>query len=307
MIDEYPSMEHDRDQARWMKDEEKQRILIENPDFVTMRSDLMEQEKFTPTSKVVILVSIVTVLTVLNVGIGGGGYASPLGIECGSASFWMMHVVMIGLLIGSTWAAQTYLIARHEIKNMIRFNYVQGDIRWNKSAGWLYPVFFMVAGLFAGMFGIGGYVKHGSWELCFGLIIPHLVFLISWRSGIVIVPLLLHLGTHPAVASSTSSAMVMMTSLVSSSTYYVFGLILVDFATVGFVCGLISSYIGQKLMVRARQAQSASGRKFERNSYIAFVIGGVVLVSAILMTIQYILAIVEGGDEDFGSICDVRF
>jgi len=123
----------------------------------------------------------------------------------------------------------------------------------------------------------------------------------------VIVPLLLHLGTHPAVASSTSSAMVLMTSLVSSSTYYVFGLILFDFAIVGFVAGLISSYIGQKLMVRARQARSASGKKFERNSYIAFVIGGVVLVSAILMTIQYVLAIVEGGDEDFGSVCDVRF
>ena len=153
---------HETHQERWMKDEEKQRILIENPDFVTMRSDLMEQEKFTPTSKIAFLVCMITVLTVLNVLIGGGGFESPLGIECGSPSFWMMHVVMIGLLIISTWAAQTYLIARHEVKNMVRFNYVKGDIRWNKSAGWLYPVFFMVAGLFAGMFGIGGYVLAAS-------------------------------------------------------------------------------------------------------------------------------------------------
>ena len=145
-------IEQEREQERWMKDVEKQRILIENPDFVTLRSDLMEQEKFTPTSKIVILGCVITVLTILNVAIGGGGYISPLGIECGSGSFWMMHVIMIGLLIVSTWAAQTYLIARHEIKNMVRFKYVKGDIRWNNSAGWLYPVFFLIAGLFAGKF-----------------------------------------------------------------------------------------------------------------------------------------------------------
>jgi uncharacterized membrane protein YfcA len=296
---------------KWMKDEEKQRILIENPDFVTMRSDLLEQDKFTPTSKILILVSVVSILTILNVVIGGGGYSSPLGIECGSSSFWMMHVVMIGFLIVTTWAAQTYLIARHEIKNMVRFNYVQGDIRWNKSAGWLYPVFFLVAGLFAGMFGIGGYVVLGI--LCRGVamqrnVVPHLFVLeLATISGIVIVPLLLHLGTHPAVASSTSSAMVFMTSLVSSSTYFVFGLILTDFAIVGFFVGLVSSYIGQLLMIRARQAQSISGRKFERNSYIAFVIGGIVLVSAILMTIQYVLSIRGGESKEIGKVCDVRF
>ena len=144
---------------RWMKDEEKQRILIENPDFITMRSDLLEQDKLTPTSKIAVLVCVISILTILNVIIGGGGFSSPLGIECGSTSFWMMHVVMIGFLVVTTWATQTYLIARHEIKNMVRFNYVQGDIRWNKSAGWLYPVFFLIAGLFAGMFGIGGYVQ----------------------------------------------------------------------------------------------------------------------------------------------------
>lgn len=32
-------------------EEEKERILIENPDFVTIRSDLIEEEKFTPNSK----------------------------------------------------------------------------------------------------------------------------------------------------------------------------------------------------------------------------------------------------------------
>jgi ABC-type Fe3+ transport system permease subunit len=101
--------------------------------------------------------------------------------------------------------------------------------------------------------------------------------------------------------------MVLLTSVVSSSTYFVFGLILVDFAAVGFFVGLISSFCGQLLMLRVRRARSASGRQFERSSYIAFVIGGVVMVSAVLMTIQYIFSIVEGPDDNVSKLCDVRF
>jgi hypothetical protein len=104
------------------------------------------------------------------------------------------------------------------------------------------------------------------------------------------------------------SAMILFTSSASTSIYAVFGLVLPDFALFGFVLGFFSSLTGQLLMKRARQARSASGRNFERNSYIAFVIGGVVLTSAFLMTVQYVFSIVEKPDEDFGGICEgLRF
>jgi hypothetical protein len=57
-------------------------------------------------------------------------------------------------------------------------------------------------------------------------------------------------------------------------------------------------------MRQLRQATSASGRNFERNSYIAFVIGGVVLISALLMTIQYVLLIVQEPDDFSQGVCD---
>ena len=71
--------------------------------------------------------------------VGGGGIESPWGIVCGSPAFWTIHAVMLGFLMVAAWSAQAYLIARHEIKNIVRFDYVHGDIRWNKRAGWLYP------------------------------------------------------------------------------------------------------------------------------------------------------------------------
>jgi len=109
---------------------EKEEILILNPDFVTLRSELMEQEKFTPRSKIIAVCLVMAVITFLNVMVGGGSYNSPWDIICGSVAFWVVHVIMIAFLIASAWAAQTYVVARHEIKELVRFDYVHGDIKW---------------------------------------------------------------------------------------------------------------------------------------------------------------------------------
>jgi hypothetical protein len=58
------------------------------------------------------------------------------------------------------------------------------------------------------------------------------------------------------------------------------------------------------IMGEVRKARSATGRTFERNSYRAFVIGGIVLVSALLMTMQYVFAPrMVGYDGEIG-LCD---
>lgn len=138
--------------------EEKQQILILNPDFVTLRSELIEQEKYTPRTKIVAVVVMFSILIFLNVMVGGAGYQSPWDIRCGSASFWVVHAIMVAFLLASAWAAQTHIVARHEIKDMLGVNYVDGDLKWNTKRAILYPAIFLSAGLFAGMFGIGRFV-----------------------------------------------------------------------------------------------------------------------------------------------------
>jgi uncharacterized membrane protein YfcA len=266
------------EQSRWHMDTaEKQQILILNPDFVTLRSEVVHEEKFTPRHKISAVVCIFSVFIFLNIMVGGGSFKSPWDITCGSVAFWVVEVIMIAFLIASAWAAQTYLVARHEIKEFVRFDYVHGDIKWDARSAIIYPAVFIAAGLFAGMFGIGG--------------------------GIITVPIMLAMGVHPSVVSATSSAMIFFTSFSSCTSYIVFGLLLEDYAAAGFTVGFFAAMLGQKLMKQARQAKSASGRDFERNSYIAFVIGGVVMVSAVLMTIQYVFMIVDEPDPD-GGLCD---
>jgi ABC-type multidrug transport system fused ATPase/permease subunit len=85
---------------------EKQRILIINPDFITLRSDLMQQEKVTPRNKIILMLAKFAVLIFLNIMLGGGAFRSPWGIQCGSVSFWVVHIIMIVFLFSSAWAAQ---------------------------------------------------------------------------------------------------------------------------------------------------------------------------------------------------------
>eukprot|EP00540_Astrosyne_radiata_P023302 CAMPEP_0116861550 /NCGR_PEP_ID=MMETSP0418-20121206/23098_1 /TAXON_ID=1158023 /ORGANISM="Astrosyne radiata, Strain 13vi08-1A" /LENGTH=316 /DNA_ID=CAMNT_0004496211 /DNA_START=217 /DNA_END=1167 /DNA_ORIENTATION=- len=259
----------------------KQQILILNPDFVSLRSGMLEEEKVTPTKKIATLCCMFSVLIFLNIMAGGGAFRSPWGIRCGSVGFWVIHVIIMAFLIASAWAAQTYLMNRHEIKELVRFDFVHGDIRWDSRSAILYPLVFCSAGVFAGMFGIGG--------------------------GMVCVPLLLTMGVHPIVATATSSCMTLFTSFAACTSFAIFGLLLWDYAVVCLCLGFIAQLLGLLIMTQARQAGEVNGRTFERNSIIAYSIGGVVLLSALLMTLQYVFNIVtldvdENGDD--GGLCE---
>lgn len=258
---------------------ERQEILILNPDFVSLRSDVLKQSKLTPCSKIVALCFMFSIIIFLNIMVGGGVFHSPWGIACGSLEFWGVHLIMAVFLIASAWAAQTYLIAQHEVKQLILFDYVQGDIQWDQQKGILYPLIFCGAGVFSGVFGIGG--------------------------GMVCVPVLLTMGVHPMVASATSSCMILFTSIASVVSYSIFGLILWDYAAVCLAVGFFPTLIGMSLMQRVRKTTSHyRGHNFERNSIITFAIGGVILLSALMMTVLYIFSIVTFDEDDQLGICE---
>ena len=107
---------------------------------------------------------------------------------------------------------------------------------------------------------------------------------------------MLAMGVHPAVSSASSACMILFTSFTATTSYVVFGLLLPDYAAVCLVVGFLATFAGQLgltyLMKRA-----------QRNSYIAFSIGGVVLLSAFLMTIQSLLSMASGEKHHSGGIC----
>lgn len=149
---------------------------------------------------------------------------------------------------------------RYHLKKACHYNYVEGDIQWDERATIVYPFICCFAGFFSGMFGIGG--------------------------GIVKGPLMLQMGVHPAVAAASTATMILFTCFTATTSFVVFGLLQWDYAFVCTIVGFITTLIGQ-------YGLSYLMKKYQRNSYIAFSVGFVVLISAFLMTIQSLISMAE--------------
>mmetsp|Transcript_12493 Transcript_12493/g.17855 ORF Transcript_12493/g.17855 Transcript_12493/m.17855 type:complete len:624 (-) Transcript_12493:179-2050(-) len=242
---------------------------------------ILEEEKTTPTGNLTMLIVMFIVVLFINLLKGGGAFPSPIGIECGSSSFWIANILMLGWIFLISLLARSYLVRRHALKAKLNYPYVEGDIQWDARATIVYPIVCCLAGFFAGMFGVGG--------------------------GIVKGPLMLAMGVHPAVSSASSACMILFTSFTATTSFWVFGLLIPDYALICLCIGFTATFLGQIALNHLM-------KKAQRNSYIAFSIGGVVLLSAFLMTIQSLVSLAEkaqAGDDETaeshasGGICGV--
>ena len=234
-------------------------------------SELMDKEKKTPMDKVLILSVMVAVVVGLNMLKGGGGM-SPLGIKCGSASYWALTAVIIAwIAVISLWM-RSELIEKWKLKCRINYKFMPGDIEWNERNTIIYPCLCFFAGFFAGMFGVGG--------------------------GIVKGPLMLQMGVHPLVAAGTTAVMIMFTSVAATTMFIAFGTLTWDYAFFLFVVGLITTTVGQ-------YGVGYLVDKYKRYSYISMSIGAVVFISTILMGLQSIFSLIEAqeGGGASGSLC----
>ncbi|KAL3800961.1 hypothetical protein ACHAW5_006694 [Stephanodiscus triporus] len=238
-------------------------------------SKILEEERHVPAGNVQVLCLTLGVVVFINLIKGGGdSFPSPLGIQCGSPSFWVANGLMLAWTFLVIAFARSYLMRRHEIKERVGYPYVEGDIEWDGRATVIYPVICTAAGFFAGMFGVGG--------------------------GIVTGPLMLAMGVHPKVSSATNAVMILFTSFPVTTSFIVFGLLDMEYAGVCLVLGFAATLIGQWGLFFLMQ-------KYQRNSYIAFSIGGIVLLSAFLMTIQSLLAMADsGGPRPPAGLCTVH-
>jgi len=244
---------------------------VSNKDEAHKLQTIMDEERTTSTFNVNILVGLFVVVLVINLLKGGGAFPSPVGIVCGSQAYWIANGIILSWIILISCYVRIYLVKRFELKQKIGYKYVEGDIRWDGRSTIVYPCICCLAGFFAGMFGIGG--------------------------GIVKGPLMLAMEVHPAVASATSASMILFTSFTATTSFFVFGLLDPQYGPVCFGIGFVATYFGQiGLAILMRRAQ--------RNSYIAFSMGAVVLLSAIMMTVQSLLSIAEGEHHTHsGGIC----
>lgn len=236
--------------------------------------DILEREKTSPYFKVSLLTLMFVGIIVLNLLKGGyDGYASPLGIQCGSTSYWMMTLLDFAWIGSIFWYLRELLVDEWRVKRHLQYCYEEGDIEWNPVNTLYYPALCTTAGVFAGMLGVGG--------------------------GLVKGPIMLLMGVHPLVTSATCAVMIFYTSIVGTSSYIAFGLIIWDYAWFFFFIGLVATAAGQF-------GVSYLVEKYKRVSYVSLSIGAVVAISTCLLTFQSLLSASSStadSDETTAALC----
>jgi len=189
-------------------------------------------------------------LTVLK---GGGRFASPLGVVCGSLNFWLLYFSSLPWVFAFVAYFRRELVAEYRQKVESGHTFVSGEVKWDSQNSLKFPIVCAAAGLMAGLFGVGG--------------------------GIVKGPLMLEMGVPPAVSSATAAAMILYTSAAACLSYAVFGMLDMTYGPLFFILGLIFTGLGQTCVGRWV-------KKSERQSPIIFSIGTVLVLSSLLVSVN---------------------
>eukprot|EP00656_Telonema_subtile_P057867 TRINITY_DN9625_c0_g1_i2.p1 TRINITY_DN9625_c0_g1~~TRINITY_DN9625_c0_g1_i2.p1 ORF type:complete len:478 (-),score=75.12 TRINITY_DN9625_c0_g1_i2:113-1546(-) len=170
---------------------------------------LLQEEKQLPWGKVLLNVAVTGVVVVCDA-------VRDSETECPGLGYWGLTatsvVVIILVSIGIRW----YLIQSSHLKSRLGYPYVAGDVVWAQPATSWIPLVSVLAGLFAGMFGVGG--------------------------GLIKGPYVLYLAVNPEVVAGTASWMILFTTTAANVSYAYLGLIQWDYgaalAAISFISGL---------------------------------------------------------------------
>jgi uncharacterized membrane protein YfcA len=212
--------------------------------------DMREEEKYTPFMKLGILLFCWVGVNVLDLMRGGGGFHGPFDIYCGDAGYWLFTFLYIPFTVAIASIVAVGLIKDTAHKEEIGYPWVEGDVHWTLKRSIIYPLLCSTAGLFAGMFGVGG--------------------------GIVKGPLMTEMGVLPEVTSATAAFMIFFTASAATVSFTLYGMIIWSYAAVFFFMGILFTAFGQ---VAVQWAVDKLGRP----SIIVFVITAILGSSVVLL------------------------
>lgn len=234
--------------------------------------DLLKKEAIHPPWKVGLMFLCCGGLLIITI-LKGGGDVNILDLQCGETLYWVITLAALPWVLMISFIARNHLLARYYEKESCGYTYLPQDIRWDETATVRYPLLCSLAGLAAGMFGVGG--------------------------GIVKGPLMLEMNVYAPVTSATSATMILFTSTGASVSYLLFQQLNLNYAAVLFCLGVVWTLVGQ---IALNKAVKASGR----NSYIVLIIGLTVALSAIAMGYEssgHLIELFKGHAESGGDIC----
>merc|ERR1719213_1434007 len=165
-------------------------------------------------------------------------------------------------------------MSEHDTKLKANHQFNETDIKWDEKTTITYPLICTLAGVFAGLFGVGG--------------------------GIVKGPLMLEMGVQPSVAAATAAQMILFTTSAACVSFEVFGLLEPQYGLLLCVTGIACTAIGQAGI-------NAYMKAAKRHSPPVLSIGAVMLLSTALVGVEAVKKFMEREDKSTlllpSSIC----
>eukprot|EP00658_Telonema_sp_P-2_P017369 TRINITY_DN1673_c0_g1_i3.p1 TRINITY_DN1673_c0_g1~~TRINITY_DN1673_c0_g1_i3.p1 ORF type:complete len:281 (+),score=51.81 TRINITY_DN1673_c0_g1_i3:143-985(+) len=171
-------------------------------------------------------------------------------MTCGTTSWWFLTLIPIPAGVALVLVLRPILLGQQERKRVLGWGGVAGDVEWNQVNTVVYPLVCGLAGVFAGLFGIGG--------------------------GIVKGPLMIEMGVLPQVSSATAAFMILFTSASACTSYAANNQVKYDLGLFLAVLGFICTVMGQLVVHRVVHSLG-------RPSILVFIMGSIVGLSTILM------------------------
>jgi len=181
---------------------------------------------------------------------GGLEGESIIGVTCGTWQYWLIVCSIFPYLFLFFMIVSRYMNREHKKKTEVGYIYLKEDLKWTKKIIVLFLFLSVIAGIAAGMLGIG--------------------------AGIITGPILIEMGVVPQVATATSSYLILFTSSATTFQFLVLGKLAWRHGLWYLVVGILAAILGQYVVAEVI-------RRYKKQAFINFLLATVIVLSAILM------------------------
>jgi len=190
-------------------------------------------------------------------------------IEFCSISYWLTYYIYFLITIFFSIYSSKFVIEEYKYRKEIGYPYHENDIKWNNKLSIEYRIKASLTGILSGMLGV--------------------------EVGLILVTLLLDIGLHPLVSTSTSNFLIVFLTLSTISHSPFLGLLNINYGFICVVFSLLGSYIGNYFINRVV-------RLTRKNSILIFILVFVMIISSVSIHYHIIREIGDVRNEKYFGI-----
>ncbi|OMJ70993.1 hypothetical protein SteCoe_30894 [Stentor coeruleus] len=230
------------------------------------------EKKIMPPKSIALIILLFIFVAIVSFIRGSKNFNSIVGISFCSGGYWSVTIIAFIILLVISIYFGFFMIGKHIIKNKLGYDFDTMDLNWTIKMILIVCIAGFIAGLAAGIVGVGG--------------------------GLVMNPVMLRLGLRPEVSTATSSFMVLFTATISMLQYavagklnFVYGLWALSFSLVGSILGVL---VLKKLV-----------EKYKRGSILVLLLALIMGICAIIIPTYGIIQYMgKSGEDNFKSFCN---